>query len=49
MDMVTTFLNGLLQKEIFMEISEGFPGHGDPIKVCRMKRALYGFKQAPKS
>jgi hypothetical protein len=49
MDVVTASLNNLLQEEIFMEVLKGFPGYGDPTKVCRMKRALYSLKQAPKS
>jgi hypothetical protein len=49
MDVVTAFLNGLLKEEIFMEILEGFPSHGDSTKVCKMKRVLYGLNQAPKS
>jgi hypothetical protein len=30
-----------------MEIPEGFQGVGDPSKVCHLKRALYGLRQAP--
>ena len=49
MDVVTTFLNSVLDEEIYMEIPNGFPGARDPTKVCRINRALYGLKQAPKS
>jgi hypothetical protein len=49
MDVVTAFLNGFLEEEIYMEIPDGFPGAGDPTKVCKINRALYGLKQAPKS
>lgn len=48
MDVITTFLNGELSDEIYMEILEGFPGAGDPAKVCYLKRALYGLRQAPR-
>ena len=48
MDVVTAFLNGYLDEEICMEIPNGFPGAGDPTKVCKINRALYGLKQAPK-
>ena len=46
MDVVTAFLNGSLEDEFYMEIPEGFPGHGDPTKVCRLNKALYGLKQS---
>ena len=49
MDVVTAFLNEHLDEEIYMEIPDGFPGAGDPTKVCKINRALYGLKQAPKS
>jgi hypothetical protein len=49
LDVVTAFLNGNIQEDVIMEIPEGFPGAGDPSKVCKIKRALYGLKQAPKA
>ena len=48
MDAIIAFLNGNLTDEVYMEIPEGFPGAGDPTKVCRLKRALYGLRQAPR-
>ena len=47
MDVITAFLNGDLTDEVYMEIPEGFPEAGNPTKVCRLKRALYGLRQAP--
>ena len=44
MDVVTAFLNGVLDEEIYMEIPDGFPGARDPTKLCRINRALYGLK-----
>ncbi len=49
MNVKTAFFNGTINEEVFIEISRGFPNHGDPTKVCRLKRALYGLKQAPKA
>jgi len=49
MDVITAFLNGTIQKEILMEILEGFLGAGDPTKICKINRALYSLKQAPKA
>ncbi|CAI7819021.1 unnamed protein product [Closterium sp. NIES-54] len=43
-DVTTAFLNGVLEKEIFMAQPEGFDdGSG---RVLKLKRALYGLKQA---
>ena len=41
-----TFLNKLLKKEIYMEQSKGFVDLDHPIKVCLLKKAFYGLKQA---
>ena len=49
MDIITAFLNGDINKDIFMEIPDGFPGAGNPTLVCKINRALYGLKQAPKA
>ena len=49
MDVITAFLNGTLNEEIYMEIPDGFPFAGDATKVCKIKKALYGLKQAPKA
>lgn len=43
-DVKTAFLNGELEEEIFMKQPIGFDDHSG--KVCRLKRSLYGLKQA---
>ena len=48
MDVKTTFLNGDLNEEIYMEKPEGFSAPGQEMKVCRLVKSLYGLKQAPK-
>ena len=48
MDVNTTFLNGELEEEIYMEQPEGFIVPGKEKKVCRLVKSLYGLKQAPK-
>lgn len=47
--MVTAFLNGDLQEEIYILQPEGFISKIAPHKVCRLLKALYGLKQAPRS
>ena len=48
MDVKTTFLNGFLDEEVYMEQPEGFILPGQEKKVCKLIRSLYGLKQAPK-
>jgi len=47
MDVKMTFLNGMLEKEVYIEQPEGFETFDYESHVCRLKRALYGLKQAP--
>ncbi|GJP53648.1 hypothetical protein CLOM_g12807, partial [Closterium sp. NIES-68] len=45
MDIVTAFLNGIIMEEVYMKQPEGLDdGSG---RVCRLKKAIYGLKQAP--
>jgi hypothetical protein len=39
----------MIKEDVFMEIPKGFPGYGNPTKICKINRALYGLKQAPKA
>ena len=48
MDVKTTFLNGELEEEIYMDQSDGFVAKGQEGKVCKLLKSLYGLKQAPK-
>ena len=48
MDVKTTFLNGKLEEEIYMDQPEGCMVPREEQKVCRLVKSLYGLKQAPK-
>ena len=46
MEVKTAFLNGELDEEIYMEQPVGFIIKGQEDKVCKLRRSLYGLKQA---
>ena len=49
MDVKTAFLNGVIEEEVYIEQPEGFIVHGSDSHVCRLKKALYGLKEAPRA
>eukprot|EP00253_Pinus_taeda_P008999 PITA_08999 len=49
MDVTSTFLNGVLIEEVYIEQPLGYEKKGQEHKVCRLKKALYGRKQAPRA
>ena len=49
MDVKTAFLNGIIEEEVYIEQPEGFEIFSSESHVCRLKRALYGMKQAPRA
>ena len=46
MDVKTTFLNGDLSEEVYMLQPEDFKANGKENMVCKLKRSIYGLKQA---
>ena len=46
MDVKTTFLNWVIKEEVYIEQPEGFETHERRTYVCRLKKVLYGLKQA---
>ncbi|KAL0401808.1 UNVERIFIED_CONTAM: hypothetical protein Slati_4210700 [Sesamum latifolium] len=48
-DIKTTFLNGFVEEEIYIDQPEGFTTVGEEQKVCRLQRSTYSLKQASRS
>jgi hypothetical protein len=48
-DVKSTFLNGELEEEVYIEQPEGFSLIDESGMVCRLRKALYGLKKAPRA
>ena len=48
MDVKTAFLNEVIEEEMYIEQPEGLEIFSNEWHVCRLKRVLYGMKQAPR-
>ena len=46
MDVKTTFLNGSLEEDIYMQQLEGFIARGQEHMPCKLQRSIYGLRQA---
>ena len=46
MDVKTAFLNDDLYEDVYMQQPEGFKPKGQEHLVCKLKKSIYGLKQA---
>jgi hypothetical protein len=44
MDVNTSFLNGVMEEEVYVEQPQGFVIHDRETHVCRLKKSLYRLK-----
>ena len=49
LDVKTVFLHGDLKEEVYVSQPEGFVTNGKENKVYKLKKALYGLRQAPRA
>ena len=49
MDVNMTFLNGVIEEEVYIEQPQGFKINDQKTDVCRLKKELYGLKEAPRA
>jgi hypothetical protein len=49
MDVMSVFLNGYINKEVYVEQPPSFEDEKKPNHVYKLKKALYGLKQAPRA
>ena len=49
MDVKTSFLNGVVEEEVYVEKPLGFETRDRESHVCKFKKSLYGLKQVPKT
>ena len=49
MDIKSTFINGELEEEVYIEQPKGFPLIEEKDMLCRLKKTFYRLKQAPRT
>jgi hypothetical protein len=49
MDVKTSFLNGVIEEEVYIEQPQEFEVEDRKTHVCKLKKALYGLKQSPRA
>ena len=48
MGIKSTFFNGILDEDVYIEQPKGFLDPSKRDMVCKLHKALYGLKQAPR-
>ena len=49
MDVKFLFLNGKLDKEVYIEQPKGFVDYNNKDMVCKLHKSIYGLKQMPRA
>jgi hypothetical protein len=49
MNVKTAFLNGILAEDVYMTQPKGFVGTKNAGKICKLRKSIYGLKQASRS
>jgi hypothetical protein len=49
LDVKSSFLNGILQEEVYVDQPPGYEVKGQEDKKYKLKKSLYGLKQAPRA
>ena len=49
LDIKRTFLNGVVEEEVYVEKPLGVETHDMQTHVCKLKKALYGLKQTSRT
>ena len=49
MDVTKTFLNGVIEEEVYIEQPQGFEVEDIVTHACKLKKAMYGVKQDPRA
>ena len=48
-DVKKTFLNGLIEEEVYIEQPQEFETNDTKTHVCKLKKELYGLNKAPRA
>ena len=49
MDVKNTFLNGVVEEEVYVEKPFSFETHDKETHVCKLKKSMYGLKHASRT